>query len=89
MGPSGSNYPSTSERTRRGHDPTRIAREYRALSGHVEQEEESVVRSYEKRFLGLPSQIVLAAMWVAGMALVSSCALTLYFIGSSLLRILN
>ena len=89
MESSGYSRPSTSERARRGHDPTRIARENRALSGHAEQEEKSIVRSYEKRFLGLPSQIVLAAMWGAGMALVSSCALTLYFIGSSLLRILN
>ena len=89
MESSGNDHPSTSERVRRLHDPTRIARENRALSGHVEQEEKSAVRSYEKRFLGLPSQIVLAAMWVAGVALVGSCALALYLLGSLLLRILN
>jgi hypothetical protein len=32
---------------------------------------------------------VLAVMWVAGAALLGSCALTLYLLGSSLLQILN
>jgi hypothetical protein len=32
---------------------------------------------------------VLALMWVAGAALVGSCALTLFLLGSSLLRILS
>jgi hypothetical protein len=82
-------HPSTSERSRRRHDSIRIAHEERAFSGHVEQEELSAVRSYEKRFLELPVAIVLAMMWVAGAALMGSCALTLYFLGSSLLQILN
>jgi hypothetical protein len=82
------NHPSTSERSRRGHDPTRIAHENRALSGPVAQEEGILARSYE-RFLGLPVSIVLAMMWVAGVALLGSCAVTLHLLGSSLLHILN
>ena len=89
MESSGNDYPSISERTRRAHGPNRIAYEERALSGHVEQEGGSVVRSYERWFLELPRAIVLAVMWVAGTALLGSCALTLYLLGSSLLRILN
>jgi len=89
MESSGNDYPSTSERARRLHGPTRIAREDRALSGHVEQEEGPVVSSYERWFLELPVAGVLAVMWVAGAALLGSCALTLYLLGSSLLRILN
>ena len=81
-------HPSTSERARRSHGPPRIAREARAPKGHAGQEAGMVVRSYE-RFLELPVWAVLAAMWVAGAAVLGSCALTLYLLGSSLLRILN
>ena len=88
MESSGYAHPSTSERVRRSHGPPRLAREARALSGHVEQEEGPAVSSYE-RFLELPVAGVLAVMWVAGAALLGSCALTLYLLGSSLLRILN
>jgi hypothetical protein len=33
--------------------------------------------------------VILAAMWVAGVALLGSCALILYLFGSSLLQILT
>ena len=42
-------------------------------------------RAYE-RFLGMPVWVVLAAMWVGGVALLGTCALTLYMVGSVLLR---
>ena len=88
MESSGNAHPSTLERARRSHGPSRIAQEARTLSGHAEQEEGPVVSSYE-RFLALPVAGVLAVMWLAGAALLGSCALTLYVIGSSLLQILN
>jgi hypothetical protein len=44
-----------------------------------------VARAYEG-FLGLPVLVSLAAMWVAGAALLGSCALALYVVGSVLLR---
>jgi hypothetical protein len=88
MESSGYAHPRTSERARRSHGPTRIAHEDRASNGHVEQEEGPAVSSYE-RFLELPVAGVLAVMWVAGAALLGSCALTLYLLGSSLLQILN
>ncbi len=88
MKSSASTHPSTSERSRRRQDSIRIAHEERAFSVHARQEALSVVRSYE-RFLELPVAIVLAMMWVAGAALMGSCALTLYLLGSSLLQILN
>lgn len=44
-----------------------------------------VVPLYE-RLLGLPVWIVLAAMWVAGVALLGSCALALYVLISLLRR---
>ncbi len=81
-------HPSTSERARRSPGPPRIAPEARALSGRAEQEEGPAISSYE-RFLELPVWAVLAAMWVAGAAVLGSCALTLYLLGSSLLRILS
>jgi hypothetical protein len=81
-------HPSTSEWPPGGHGLTRISYEDRTLDGHARQEAGLVVRSYE-RFLELPVAIVLALMWVAGAALVGSCALTLYLSGSSLLRILS
>ncbi|CAA9428841.1 MAG: hypothetical protein AVDCRST_MAG01-01-2761 [uncultured Rubrobacteraceae bacterium] len=80
--------PSTSKRSRRGQDPVLILREDRALGGHVEQAKGPLARSYEGCF-ELPVAMVLAVMWVAGAALVGSCALALYLLGSSLLQILN
>ncbi len=88
MESSGYAHPSTSERVRRLRGPTQIAHGDRALSGHHEREKGPVVSSYE-RFLELPVAGVLAVMWVAGAALLGSCALTLYLLGSSLLQILN
>ncbi len=88
MESSGYSRLSTAVRARRSHGPTRTAHEARALGGHAEREKGPVVSSYE-RFLELPVAGVLAMMWLAGVALLGSCALTLYFIGSSLLQILN
>ena len=85
---SGYAHPSTSERVRRLHGLPRIAHGARALGGHVEQEEGPVVSSYE-RFLEMPVAGVLAVMWMAGAALLGSCAMTLYLLGSLLLQILN
>ncbi len=42
-------------------------------------------RAYE-RFVGLPVWAILAVLWVAGAALLGSCALALYMVGSVLLR---
>jgi hypothetical protein len=44
-----------------------------------------MARAYEG-FLGLPVLVVLAVMWVAGAALLGSCALVVYMVGSVLLR---
>jgi len=87
MESTGDIHPTTSEHSRRRQDPARTYYEGRALPGHVEQEG-IVVRSYE-RFLELPVSIVLAVMWVAGLVLLGSCALTLYLLGSLLLQNLN
>ena len=43
------------------------------------------VRAYE-RFLGMPVWVVLASMWVAGAALLGSCVLALYMVGSMLVQ---
>ena len=45
-----------------------------------------MVRAYE-RVLELPVALVLAAMWLAGVALLGSCALALYLLGSLLLQV--
>ena len=88
MEPCGYARPNTPVRARPSHDPARTAREARALGGQAEQEEGPVVFSYE-RLLGLPVAGVLAVLWLAGAVLLGSCALALYLVGSSLLRILN
>ena len=36
----------------------------------------------------MPGLVVLAVMWVAGTALLGSCALALYMVGSLLVRVL-
>ena len=40
----------------------------------------SIGQAYE-RFLGLPPAFVLAVLWVAGVALIGTCALVLYWVG--------
>jgi hypothetical protein len=47
------------------------------------------VRSSYERFLELPVVVLLAVMWVAGVALLASCALIPYLCGSLLLQMLN
>jgi hypothetical protein len=42
--------------------------------------------AYE-RFLEMPVAVVLAVLWLAGMALLSSCVLMLYVLGTSLARV--
>ena len=42
--------------------------------------------AYE-RFLEMPVAVVLALLWLAGMALLSSCVLLLYVLGTSLARV--
>ena len=42
-----------------------------------------IVRAYE-RFLEIPAAFVLGAMWLAGVALVGSCALVVYLVVSAL-----
>ncbi len=44
-----------------------------------------MVLAYE-RFLGMPVLVVLAAMWAAGVAILGSCVLVLYVVGSVLLQ---
>ncbi len=46
-----------------------------------------VLRGYEG-FLGLPVWVVLALMWVAGAALLGSCALVTYVVGSLVVQAL-
>ena len=38
---------------------------------------------YYERFLGLPPAVVVAVLWLAGMALLSSCVVLLYGLGTS------
>jgi hypothetical protein len=42
---------------------------------------------YYARFLELPAAVVMAVLWLAGMALLSSCVLMLYVLGTSLARV--
>ena len=46
---------------------------------------ERSARAYE-RFLEMPVSVVLALMWVAGAAILCSCVLVLYVVGSVLLQ---
>ncbi len=46
-----------------------------------------MVLAYE-RFLGMPVWVVLALMWAAGAALLGSCALVTYMVGSLVLQAL-
>ena len=87
MGFSGYTNPTTSEHSRRVEDKARIFHEGHAFTGHVEQEV-VVIRSYE-RFLEMPVAFVLSVMWAAGVALLGSCAVTLYLLGSLMLQLLT
>ena len=42
---------------------------------------------YYERFLELPPAVVVAVLWLAGMALLSSSVLLLYVLGTSLARV--
>jgi len=42
-------------------------------------------RVYEERFLGMPVAAVLVTMWLAGAAIMGSCALLLYLAVSELI----
>jgi hypothetical protein len=46
-----------------------------------------IVVAYE-RLYELPVPVILALLWLAGVALLSSCALVLYLCGSALVRML-
>ena len=76
-----------SEHLRGRQDPARPHYESQALPRHVEPEG-IVVRGYEW-FLGLPVAFVLTVMWVAGVALLGLCALTLHLLGDLLLQFLS
>jgi hypothetical protein len=90
MPPSGYPQPATSKHLRRPQeDPVRVFYEGRFGPRLVAQEEGLIVRSYEERFLELPVAVVLGAMWLAGVALLGSCALTLYLSGSLLVHVLS
>ena len=47
-----------------------------------------LARAYDG-FLGMPVLVVLAVMWVAGAALLGSCALALWVAGSLLVRAIS
>jgi hypothetical protein len=59
-------------------------RDCRGVVEHRHPCSEADGRAYEG-FLGLPVLVVLAVMWVAGAALLGSCALVVYMVGSVLL----
>lgn len=89
MPPSGYPQPATSKYLRRPlEDPARNFCEDRFGPHLVAQEGRIIVRSYE-RFLQLPVAFVLGAMWLAGMALLGSCALTIYLSASLLVHVLS
>lgn len=87
MQPSGLTHPGTSKHSRRAQDPARAFHEGRFVTPRVAQEA-IAVRFYD-RFLELPVAVVLALMWVAGAALLGSCALALYLSGSLVVQFLN
>jgi len=89
MPSSGYTQPATSKYLQRPQeDPARDFYESRFGPRLVAQEEGLIVRSYE-RFLELPVAFVLGAMWLAGVELLGSCALTLYLSGSLLVHVLS
>jgi hypothetical protein len=89
MPPSEYPQPATSNYLRRPlEDPARDFYEGRFGPHLVAQEEGLMVRYYE-RFLELPVAFVLGAMWLVGMALLGSCALTFYLSASLLGHVLS
>ena len=98
MDSSGYTRPSTAEHARRGQAPGRPqggGEDQETLTPDSEEVSEGgagqdgvLVRAYE-RFLELPVALVLAVMWLAGVALLGSCALAVYLLGSLLLQVPN
>jgi hypothetical protein len=88
MPPSGYTRPATSKHLQRPQED--LERDfYEGIFGpRLVAQEGLIVRSYE-RFLELPVAFVLGAMWLAGVALLGSCALTLYLSGSLLVHVLT
>ena len=72
LGPSGYYVPDSS-------------RAQRYMGGKYKEGKEGVASAYEG-FLELPRVVVLLVLWVAGVALLGSCALVLYMAGSMLVR---
>jgi hypothetical protein len=87
MPPSEYTQPATSKHPRRQEDQARDLYEGR-FGPRLVVQEGLAVRSHE-RFLELPVAVVLGAMWLVGVALLGSCALTLYLLGSLLVHILS
>jgi hypothetical protein len=55
------------------------------MGGKYKEGKEGVASAYEG-FLEWPPGVVLLVLWVAGVALLGSCALVLYMAGSVLVR---
>jgi hypothetical protein len=55
------------------------------MGGKYKEGKEGVATAYEG-FLELPPAVVLLVLWVAGVALIGSCALVLYMAGSVVVR---
>ena len=51
-----------------------------SVGGEYKQRKEEAANAYEG-FLELPQAVVLLVLWVAGVALIGSCALVLYWVG--------
>ena len=62
------------------------AREESAASYHAPPSGGLVGDAYE-RFLRMPVPVVLAVLWVTGMALLGSCVLVRYVLGASLVSV--
>ena len=88
MPSSGYTQPATSKYLQRPQEDP--ARDFYAgrFGPRLVAQEGLIVRSYE-RFLELPVAFVLGAMWLAGVALLGSCALTLYLSGFLLVHVLS
>ncbi len=74
LGPSGYYLPDSSR-----------ARLY--MEGKYKQGQEGVGTAYEG-FLGLPPAVVLSVLWAAGVALIGSCALVVYWVGRVLIGLI-
>ena len=60
-------------------------RAQRYMGGKYKEGKEGVESAYEG-FLELPPAVVLLVLWVAGVALLGSCALVVYMAGSEMVR---